>query len=368
MHVVLFCHSLVSDWNHGNAHFLRGVVSDLIVRGHDVRVYEPRDAWSVQNLVADAGPGAIDGYRAAYPGLDSQRYDPAALDLDVALDAADLVLVHEWNSHDLVARIGEKRRAGGRFTLLFHDTHHRSVTDPDTMAAYALEHYDGVLAFGEVIRERYVALGWARRAWTWHEAADPRVFRPIDATREGDLVWIGNWGDGERAEEIRTFLIDPVRALGLRARVHGVRYPPPALGALDDAGIEYGGWLPNYGVPAVFARYGVTIHVPRRPYVEALPGIPTIRVFEALACGIPLVSCRWNDCEGLFQPARDFLMVDTPRGMRRALRDVLCDPALAQALAENGRETILARHTCSHRVDQLLSIVAPLRARELVLR
>ena len=361
MRVVIFCHSLVSDWNHGNAHFLRGVTSDLLARGHEVRVFEPRDAWSVQNLQADAGPDAVDSYRAAYPALSSRRYDAAALDLDEALDGADLVVVHEWSSHDLVARIGRMRAAGSRFTLLFHDTHHRSVTEPEAMAAYDLERYDGVLAFGDVIRERYVALGWARRAWTWHEAADPRVFHPVQAAREGDVIWIGNWGDGERSEELRTFLIEPVRDLGVRARVHGVRYPGDAIAALAAAGIEYGGWLPNHQAPRAFGAFGVTVHVPRRPYVEALPGIPTIRVFEALACGIPLVSCWWDDCEGLFAPGRDFLMADSAAAMRRALRDVLNDPALAASLAEHGRRTILARHTCAHRVDQLLAIVAGLR-------
>ena len=55
MRVTIFCHSLLSDWNHGNAHFLRGVASELISRGHDVVVYEPRDAWSLQNLIADHG-------------------------------------------------------------------------------------------------------------------------------------------------------------------------------------------------------------------------------------------------------------------------------------------------------------------------
>ena len=55
MRVVLFVHSLVSDWNHGNAHFLRGVVAELDARGHDVRVLEPHDGWSRANLVADHG-------------------------------------------------------------------------------------------------------------------------------------------------------------------------------------------------------------------------------------------------------------------------------------------------------------------------
>ena len=362
MRIVLFCHSLLSDWNHGNAHFLRGVVTELQSRGHEVRAFEPRNAWSAANLVADAGEAALDRVTDYYPGLPAERYDLETLDLDVALDGAELVIVHEWNEPELVARIGRRKAAGAPFHLLFHDTHHRSVTEPDAMARYELDAYDGVLAFGEVIRERYVARGWARRAWTWHEAADPRLFHPpvSPSQAEGDLVWIGNWGDGERSDEIRQYLLEPVQALGLRARVHGVRYPAEARRALTAAGIHYAGWVPNYDVPAVFARFGVTLHIPRRPYVEALPGIPTIRVFEALACGIPLVSCWWEDAEGLFRAGRDYLTVRTPAAMRAALRDVLYDDALAASLAASGRETILARHTCSHRADELSAIVGTL--------
>ena len=283
-------------------------------------------------------------------------------DLDRELTDADLVLVHEWNPHDLVRRLGAERARGGRFTLLFQDTHHRSVSEPRAMAAYDLQHYDGVLAFGEVIRRRYEAQGWARRAWTWHEAADTRVFRPLPSPATGDLVWIGNWGDDERSEELRQYLIGPIVDLRLRARVHGVRYPAGARDQLTAAGVEYAGWLPNYRAPAVFAQFRVTVHVPRRPYVDALPGIPTIRVFEALACGIPLVSCWWHDCEGLFTCGSDFLMVRTPAEMRSALNDVLSDPDLAAALSAHGRRTILDRHTCAHRVDELFSIVSGIRS------
>jgi spore maturation protein CgeB len=359
MRVALFCHSLVSDWNHGNAHFLRGVATELVARGHDVRVFEPSGAWSRANLVADAGPAAIDGFHAAYPHLSAIQYDLATLDLDRALDGADLVLVHEWNAHALVARIGRHRARGGRYVLLFHDTHHRSVTEAEAMRAYDLEHYDGVLAFGEVIRQRYLARGWARRAWTWHEAADVRVFQPRPAAEcDGDLVWIGNWGDDERSAELQAYFVDPVRQLGLRARIHGVRYPEAARAALAAAGIEYSGWLPNYRAPEVYARFRATVHVPRRPYVAALPGIPTIRVFEALACGIPLVSCSWDDVEGLFRPGHDYLVARTPREMTRALRAVTCDPELARGIADAGLATIRARHTCAHRVSELLEIAA----------
>lgn len=362
MNVVLFCHSLLSDWNHGNAHFLRGIVSELQARGHAVRVFEPLDAWSIQNLIADEGEAPLDDVRRVYPSLQVTRYDPAALDLDAALDRADLVLVHEWSPASLVAAIGRHRARGGRYQLLFHDTHHRSVSEPAAMRAYDLSAYDGVLAFGEVIRERYVALGWARRAWTWHEAADTRVFRPPshERSRPLDLIWIGNWGDDERSEEIQDYLVDPVRTLGVRARVHGVRYPDQAKAALAAAGIHYAGWLPNFRVPEAFAAASMTVHIPRRPYVEALPGIPTIRMFEALACGIPLASCWWDDVEGLFRRDEDYLSVKDPSGMIRAIRSLTVEPALARSLAASGLETILARHTCAHRVDELMGILGVL--------
>jgi spore maturation protein CgeB len=368
MRVIVFCHSLASDWNHGNAHFLRGVTRELLARGHDVAVYEPAGAWSVENLVAERGAAALDAWLAAYPELAGARhvYDPAALDLDATLDGADLVLVHEWSERALVRRVGEHRaRAGGPaaggYRLLFHDTHHRSVTEPAAMGAYDLSSYDGVLAFGAAVRDVYLREGWAERAWVWHEAADDRVFRPMpDEPREGDLVWVGNWGDDERTEELREFLIEPVRALGLRARIHGVRYPDAALRELADAGIEYAGWLPNYEAPRTFARFGVTVHVPRRPYVRALPGVPTIRVFEALACGIPLVSAPWDDAEGLFTPGEDFLVARDGAEMRAHLRALLEDPALARAVAARGRCTVLRRHTCGHRADELLAIAREL--------
>jgi spore maturation protein CgeB len=174
--------------------------------------------------------------------------------------------------------------------------------------------------------------------------------------KTGDLVWIGNWGDDERGDELRSFLLGPIADLGLSATIHGVRYPDHILKALAELGIDYAGWLPNFRAPEVFARHRVTVHVPRRPYVQSLPGIPTIRVFEALACGIPLVSAPWDDSESLFTPGKDFLVARDGDEMRSHLHALLNDPAMATELAIRGRETILARHTCAHRVDELLDI------------
>jgi spore maturation protein CgeB len=362
MRIVGFYHSLISDWNHGNAHFLRGLVGELLARGHDVTLYEPHRGWSLQNLLADAGPGVLEQFRARYPALSSRFYELDAFSIDRALEDADLVLVHEWSEPELVRRIGAHHRTHRHYTLLFHDTHHRLVTAPDEMARFDLAHYDGVLAFGEVLRKLYLERGLTDQAFTFHEAADTCVFRPLVAENEGDLVWIGNWGDGERSEELQAFLLDPVRELGLRASVHGVRYPEHARARLQESGIAYHGFLPNFRAPERFARHRVTMHVPRRPYVQALVGVPTIRVFEALACGIPLLSAPWFDVEGLFRPQRDFLIAQDGREMKQLLRTVLHEPELARSLVDHGLETILARHSCGHRAEQLLAIAASLGA------
>ncbi|WP_266202504.1 CgeB family protein [Pontibacter kalidii] len=354
MNITLFYHSILSDWNHGNAHFLRGIVRELEERGHQVTVYEPENGWSLQNLVEVYGKEKLDELQTYYPGISTNFYTLESINLDEVLANPDLVLVHEWNEHELVKRIGAHRAGGGKYKLLFHDTHHRAVTARESMAKYDLTHYDGVLAFGQKIRDLYLQEGWTQKAWTWHEAADTSVFYPHERKEfEGDLVWIGNWGDEERTAELHEFLINPVKELGLKAKIYGVRYPEHARKALADAGITYGGWLPNYKAAEEFAKYKVTVHVPRRPYVEALPGIPTIRPFEAMACGIPLISSPWDDAENLFTPGEDFLVARNGEEMKQHLQTIINHPEKAKEVAGRGLETICSRHTCAHRVNEL---------------
>src|SRR5918994_6558919 len=106
MRVALFYHSLVSDWNHGNAHFLRGIARELIARGHEVRIFEPRDGWSRTKLLEAHGDRPLHEFKEVFPELWSTLYDPASPDVERAVEGADLVLVHEWNDREVVRRIG----------------------------------------------------------------------------------------------------------------------------------------------------------------------------------------------------------------------------------------------------------------------
>ena len=355
--IKLFCHSIVSDWNHGNAHFLRGILTEFAVRGFDVESLEPDDSWSRRNLEQAHGPGFIQEFADRYPSICWRTYNLERVRVGDLIGDADIAIVHEWNTPNLIAGIGSYRRRNRNLRVFFHDTHHRAVTAAHEMRLNDLADYDGILVYGQALREAYRKLGWTSGVHVWHEAADTRVFKPLSKDSGGEgLVWVGNWGDDERAKELEEFLIRPVRELKIQAKVYGVRYPAQAIEQLHAADIDYGGWLPNYQAPEVFSRHQVTVHVPRRPYSSRLAGIPTIRPFEVMACCLPLISSPWEDVEGLFRKGEDYLLARDGNDMKVLLQEVLHDRKLAAALGRNGLATIQKRHTCSHRVDEFLRI------------
>ena len=363
--IAYFAHSVRSDWNNGNAHFLRGLLESLRRLGHIVTVYEPVNGWSIENLRRETnGEAFLQQFARVYPDLsvavyrESEITDPEAW--REHLRDLDFVLVHEWNPPELTRTLLDLRTELG-YKLLFHDTHHRASSSPETIRALGIERFDGILAFGEALRSIYRDRFGLHRVWTLHEAADDTVFKPVhDAHPVQDVVWIGNWGDDERSAEIREFLLQPAKRLpAYRFSIYGVRYPKDGLQALGDAGVRYGGYLPNLEAPTVYAQSSLTLHIPRRQYVEAMRGIPTIRVFEALSCGIALLSAPWEDTEKLFPPG-DLHFVHSEQEMRSAMRHWMENREVTRESTLSGRETVLARHTCRHRAEQLSAILEDL--------
>lgn len=361
-----FAHSWVSDWNHGNAHFLRGLVRELIRMGHDVRCYEELGAWSLTNLVrqeSEKAVEAIDEFRKTYTEIDVRFYkldDTLERFLDSELRDVDVVVLHEWNDPKLVnAVLARKKRFG--FRALFHDTHHRAYTSAREILRFHLHLVDGVLAFGDAIRRIYRDGFGIQRTWTFHEAADTTVFQPKHLPKTTDVLWIGNWGDEERTRELHEYLVEPaVKSIGLRVLVHGVRYPDAGLQMLRDAGIDFRGYLPNLSAPVTYSQSFLSLHVPRRQYTNGLSGIPTIRVFEALACGAPLLCSPWTDAENLFRPGKDYVVVQNGAEMTSKITELLKDENARRQIADSGLETIRNHHTCRHRAEQLMEIIGEL--------
>ena len=358
----IFAHSWISDWNHGNAHFLRGLANELVKAGHQVRCYEERNGWSISNLAAEGNEAvtqAENDFHQAFPRLDVRKYSlDAGLGefLATELAGADVVIVHEWNPPRLASEILALKAKLG-FRVLFHDTHHRAYTSPAEILRFPLGEFDGVLAFGEAITRIYKQGFGVERVWTFHEAADTGHFTPQSVDKDTDVVWIGNWGDEERTRELEEFLIAPAAALGeYRFAVHGVRYPGAALQKLSQSQIEFRGYLPNLRAPNMYSRSRISLHVPRRFYANGLSGIPTVRVFEALAAGSPLVCAPWSDGENLFRTGQDYICVPDSKAMVGELKRLLRDDQAREQMATSGLETIRARHTCAHRAEQLIDI------------
>jgi spore maturation protein CgeB len=302
---------------------------------------------------------AFRNFRKAFPTLDVRFFRRGEFFLGHAeeeLRGSDIVVIHEWNDPEIVhAILALKPRLG--FRALFHDTHHRAYTNPEQIARMPLEQLDGVLAFGEAVRQIYAELFRVPKVWVFQEAADLAHFRPLLRDKDTDVIWVGNWGDEERTRELQEFLIIPSSRMRDRSvAVHGVRFPKEARAMLDEAGIEYRGYLPNLEAPQIYARSLLTLHVPRKFYANGLSGVPTIRVFEALACGVPLLCSPWTDTEGLFRPGEDYLCLPDGSAMEAEIRHLLDDEAARQQLATNGLETIRQRHTCAHRAREFLDI------------
>ena len=362
LQIRFFAHSWVSDWNHGNAHFLRGLVRELVRQGHTVRCYEELGGWSLSNLVKQEGDmavGAIDEFRRTYPEVDVrfyQRDSTLQTFLREELTGADIVLIHEWNEPELVnAVLALKQKLG--FRALLHDTHHRAYTSAHEILRFNLHLFDGVLAFGDAIRKIYSEGFGIPNSWTFHEAADTTVFAPIRSEKTADVVWIGNWGDEERTRELMRFLVEPALALpDCKFVVHGVRYPDAGRKTLEQAGIEFRGYIPNLTTPLVYAQSALALHIPRRQYANGLSGIPTIRVFEVLACGATLVCAPWSDAEDLFRSGIDYALVADQDEMIGEIEHLLKDEAARKQIAQSGLETIRKRHTCAHRATQLTEI------------
>ena len=150
-------HTLRSDWNNGNAHFLRGLMRSLVAINHDVVIFEPENNWSIANLRTEVqGERSLKDFARNYPDLKISTYtQPDDEDWWAsALADREVVILHEWNPPELAQLLLKLRRKLG-FLLLFHDTHHRASSTPEQMKRFGLAQFDGVLAFGEALRTIY---------------------------------------------------------------------------------------------------------------------------------------------------------------------------------------------------------------------
>jgi spore maturation protein CgeB len=358
----VFAHSWVSDWSHDDAHFLRGLVRELLRMGHEVRCYEELGSWSLTNLVKEEGEvavQAIEQFRREFPELDVRFYrnDSNLREaLKQELRDADVVMIHDRNDPEVANAVLSLKTEVG-FRCLFHDTHQRALTSTNELLRFHLQFFDGVLAFAQPIARVYRDAFGVSRVWTFHQAADTSHFHPRDAPSDIDLLWIDNGATGERTSVLMEYLVQPIAELpNCRTVVHGVRYSEQERQSLSEAGIEFRGYLPNLMKPDVYSRAALSLHMPGRPNSKEANHLPSVQIFEALACGSPVLCTPWNDGEQLFRAGQDYLCVNSGAEVKTKTQRLLRDESARHQIGANGRETILRKHTCAHRASQLVDI------------
>ena len=359
MKIVYFTHSLRSCWNHGNAHFLRGVLSELAARGHDVVPCEPATNWSLDNLHQGCRRRRSGGFRTRISRLEAchlsdrrRRRKPTSM-APISSSCTNGTSLH-WSRRigDCAATAHVSRCCSTTPITAPSATRRRSAPSISTAMMACWRSASGC--------RMSIANGAGAGASSPGMKPPTRnVFHPpVHETQRSGLVWIGNWGDGERSDELEQFLLRPAREARIPLDIHGVRYPANALAMLRAYGARYHGWLPNARTPQVFAQHLATVHVPRRFYRTHLPGIPTIRVFEALACGIPLVCAPWEDSEGLFTPGKDYLVAEDGAAMTRQLCVCAMTLTCATRLRNMGSRPF-ARATPAHIASTNFSALSP---------
>ena len=344
--IVILGLSITSSWGNGHATTYRALVRELVAAGHEVLFLERDQPWYAGNRDLPQPPWG----RSALYGSLAELHDRFA----EAVRTADLVIVGSFVPQG--AQVGDWVQAEAGGVKAFYD-----IDTPVTLAKLGRgEHdylrpdqvagYDLYLSFtGGPTLDRLEREFGSPRARVLYCSVDPQLYYPEPQPAAWDLGYMGTYSD-DRQPGVDRLLLQPARAWGDgRFIVAGPQYP---AGIVWPANVEYRPHLPPAEHRAFYNRQRFTLNITRADMVQA-GWSPSVRLFEAAACGTPIVSDRWAGLETLFTPGREIVLADGPAEVLAVLRDLGEDERLA--MAERARRRILERHTAAHRARELVA-------------
>jgi spore maturation protein CgeB len=212
-----------------------------------------------------------------------------------------------------------------------------------------LEPFDLVLSYtgGPALEHLKTKLG-ARRVAPLYGHVDPSVHRPVDPQPQyrADLSYLGTYA-ADRQKGLEALFVEPARRMpGLRFVIGGALYPPEFPWTEN---IHFVRHLPPGEHPAFFTSSRITLNVTRRAMAE-MGWCPSGRLFEAAACGAPVLSDRWEGLERFYEPGREILLASTTVD---AIAAVSMTDSELRRVANAARERTLTEHTAEHRAREL---------------
>jgi spore maturation protein CgeB len=359
MRLVVLGLSLSSSWGNGHATTYRALLKAFAARGHEVTFLERDVAW----------------YRGAHRDLADPDwcnlvfYDgvPDVSRLRRLIAAADAVVVGSYVPDGVT--IGRLVQDWATGVTAFYDID-TPVTlgklerdDNEYIAPDLIPGYDLYLSFTggptlDLLERRY----GSPAARALYCSVDPAAYPASPRIDRWDLSYLGTYSP-DRQTVLDRLLIEPARrAPHLRFAVAGPQYPAGIEWPSNVERFEHVGPVDH---PEFYASSRFTLNVTRADMVRA-GWSPSVRLFEAGSCAVPVISDRWDGLSSLFEPGRDILLADGPDDVLAILSGT--DTNRARAIGESGRARILAEHTADHRARELEAYLAAARAHGRVAR
>jgi spore maturation protein CgeB len=346
MKIVVFGLTISSSWGNGHATLWRGLVKALGRRGHRVVFFERDISYYAENRDLTALP---EGELVLYPDWESVR---ARAEAEIA--SADVAMVTSYCPDALPAT--EAVLSASRALRVFYD-----LDTPVTLSRIGrgestgyigprgLADFDLVLSYtgGAALDELQSRLG-ARRVAPLYGHVDPDLHRPAApvAYFQADCSYLGTYA-ADRQAALEALFIEPARQRPERRfLIGGAQYPQDFPWTKNIYFVRH---VPPSDHPAFFSSGRITLNVTRHAMAE-MGWCPSGRLFEAAACGVPILSDSWDGLDAFFEPGRDILVAGDTAAALAAID--LGDAELAR-IARSARDRVLVEHTSDRRVLDL---------------
>ncbi len=348
LNIVLLGLSITSSWGNGHATTYRGLMRELVGRGHEVLFLERDVPWYAQNRDLPEPPY---GSTKLYTDLADLKAR-----FGEAVRNADCVLVGSYVPEGVA--VGEWVTQTARGVTAFYDID-TPVTlaklgrgDTEYLSPALIPRYHLYLSFtGGPILERLEKQFGSPRARPLYCAVDPALYYPEEAAPLWDLGYMGTYSD-DRQPPLERLMLDAARRFPQgRFVVAGPQYPPEIVWP---GNIERREHLPPAEHRAFYCSQRFTLNITRKDMIEAGYS-PSVRLFEAAACGTPIISDCWEGLETFFASGKEILMARSENDTLRFLREMPDEER--RAIGERARVRVLGAHTAAHRAAELESCV-----------
>ena len=353
LNIVVVGLSVTSSWGNGHATTYRALIEALARRGHRVTFLERDVAWYREHRdLTKPSSWTVELYQS--PKDIPRRFGKLIRD-------ADLVMIGSYVPDGIA--ISEWITSQARGITAFYD-----IDTPVTLAkldhglsylsAAMIPRFDLYLSFAggpvpDMIEQRY----GSPMARVLYCSADTDAYAPQQAQAKWTLGYLGTYSE-DRQPVLEQLLLSPARTLSsAQFAVAGAQYPADIAWPDNVMRIDH---LAPKQHPIFYAEQRFALNATRAD-MRALGFSPSVRLFEAAACGTPVISDRWPGIESIFEPSREILLASTARDVIEILRDM--PEERRRAIAESARRRVLTDHTSHQRARQLETYYAEATAR-----